>query len=979
MFVIQCKAITASSRVCALMICLIFFLIPGNLVAAATLPDPTPAPAYEETSITLSVKDLGNVEMPGIIVKQGLYLSVTDLFNFLQIKNTSSQKMDSVFGSILNSKDFFLIDHKSGSITYRNKTTRLGKDDLIVTPDGAFLQEALFGKVFGLNIKFHFRDLSADLIAGMELPALKEMRLEQMRQNIRRLHGNPHADTTIGRNRPAFHFGMAEWGFVTSNGINGGHDNRVTLGLGAVVAGGETNLGLYVHNAEKITEKQQFYQWRYVNNENQFIRQITLGKIAVNSISSIYNQVVGVQLTNAPTIYRKSYGTYPTSGFTEPDWVVELFVNSELVDYKKADESGFYNFDIPLVFGNSNIQLKFYGPFGEERSKELIISIPFNFLPYHETQYVASAGFVEDSARSKFFRTSIGYGLNHAATIGAGVEYLSSVTSGKTMPFVNASVRLNSQLLFSADYVYSVRGKAVLDYRLPKDLLIELNYTHYALGQTAINYNYREERKVMLSMPYHSSLYTIYSRLTLDQIVLPRNKYLMADYLISASKGRTSLTMTTFANIYQGTAPYYYSTVALSYRLKNGLVFTPSAQYDYNHKQVISARLAIEKPVFRRGYFNFSVDRTFTSKLTSAFAGLRYEFGFAQTSTDIRTYGRAVYLEEAANGSFIVDKKQKLVMPYNRAVVGRAALAISCFLDLNNNGIKDKGEPRVDGLKIRLNAGRVTYSKKDSTCRIFDLEPYVRYYVELEPGFQNISWRLKAKTLSIMADPNQIKTIEVPVQVLGEVSGMVNRTVEGEDKGVGRMVLNVFNLRSVLVGRTVTESDGSYTFLGLQPGRYTVHIDEAQMSRLGLIGVPEYHVIEIAQELNGDVVEKIDFTVHAGKRSVAKLKFLAKIAAEVPDGMVSTRVARNSKEKFKQIVIQTVSFGSKEVALEVQNMLQKALHKPVTVFFEGQYFKLRISDLNNMEQAYRIRYNLGGLGYYGIILHSSETITSPAP
>ena len=113
---------------------------------------------------------------------------------------------------------------------------------------------------------------------------------------------------------------------------------------------------------------------------------------------------------------------------------MELYVNNVLVDYKKADASGFFTFEVPLVYGNTSVKLQFYGPWGEERSKEKNISIPFNFLPVGEFEYRVSAGIVEDSLSSSFSRANFDFGVTRFLTIGGGVEYLSSLASGKILP-----------------------------------------------------------------------------------------------------------------------------------------------------------------------------------------------------------------------------------------------------------------------------------------------------------------------------------------------------------------------------------------------------------------------------------------------------------------------------------------------------------------------------------------------------------------
>jgi len=142
---------------------------------------------------------------------------------------------------------------------------------------------------------------------------------------------------------------MADWSAYASEEINGKTDTRLNLALGAMIAGGEMTASLNYNNYDPFTEKQQYYLWRYVNNDFKPLRQVMAGKIASQAISSIYNPVLGVQLTNTPTTYRRSFGSYILSDYTEPGWIVELYVNNVLVDYIKADASGFFKFEVPLV------------------------------------------------------------------------------------------------------------------------------------------------------------------------------------------------------------------------------------------------------------------------------------------------------------------------------------------------------------------------------------------------------------------------------------------------------------------------------------------------------------------------------------------------------------------------------------------------------------------------------------------------------
>ena len=275
---------------------------------------------------------------------------------------------------------------------------------MIRTESNLYLKSSYFGKVFGLECIFNFRSLSVIVNSKLELPLIREMRQEEMRKNLTRLKGEVKADTTIGRSYPLFKFGMADWSAIATEELNGKSETRLNLALGAMIAGGEATASIYYNSNNPFSEKQQYYLWRYVNNDFAPMRQVMAGKIATNAISSIYNPVIGVQFTNTPTTYRRSFGSYTLSDKTEPGWIVELYVNNVLVDYVKADASGFFTFEVPLVYGNSIVKLKFFGPWGEERTREQNINIPFNFLPEKTLEYTVSAGIVEDSLRSRFSR-----------------------------------------------------------------------------------------------------------------------------------------------------------------------------------------------------------------------------------------------------------------------------------------------------------------------------------------------------------------------------------------------------------------------------------------------------------------------------------------------------------------------------------------------------------------------------------------------
>jgi len=63
---------------------------------------------------------------------------------------------------------------------------------------------------------------------------------------------------------------------------------------------------------------------------------------------------------------------------------------------------------------------------------------------------------------------------------------------------------------------------------------------------------------------------------------------------------------------------------------------------------------------------------------------------------------------------------------------------------------------------------------RDTVIRIANLESYGNYVLSVNAnGFDNLAWLLKKSAISVTAEPNQFKLIEIPVTVAAEVSGMV--------------------------------------------------------------------------------------------------------------------------------------------------------------------------------------------------------------
>ncbi|MBS4043495.1 MAG: hypothetical protein KGZ59_06740 [Chitinophagaceae bacterium] len=829
---------------------------------------------YDEIVVSLNVQKIGLTEIPIVINNKLAYLPVKEIFDFLKIKANLSLELDHIEGFFISPDNNYTIDKYKNTIQLKDKIIQLDPSDLIKTETSIYLKLEYFSSVFGLDCDFNFRSLSVNMSTKIELPAIKEIQQITFRQNLNRIQGEKKVDTTIKRSFPLFQLGMADWAVFSNQNAGSSTNVRVNFGLGAVILGGETNVYLNANSNVPIRAQEQFYRWRLVNNDFTPLRQLSLGTIFTQSASTLYAPINGIQITNTPSTFRRSFGSYIISDKTEPDWTVELYVNNVLVNYTKADASGFFSFDVPLVYGNSDVKLKYYGPWGEVRTSEQQILIPFNFLPKNQYEYTITSGIVQDDEQSKFTRAAINYGLNKTITFGGGVEYLSTVNKGKPMPFVNASIRLGSNLLFNGEHVKDVISRGILTYTLPSNVRIELNYAKYDKNQTAIrsgknsSNNFLEERKLVAIFPIRTKTFSLFSRLTINQLVLPTSTFNASELMLSGIISNLSVNLTTNMTFSDPSEKIINSNLSITTRLPKGIRLTPLVQYDYIQKNFLRVRTEVEKNIGNRGFVNFTFERDLLRQANFYSLGFRYNFSFAQFSFFGRRANETTTITQAMNGSLLYNQKTKSFITSNLNNVGRGGFIIQPFLDVNGNGIKDEGEQKYYDLGVKINGGRMQLNLKDSSYSVVGLEAYNAYYIDLDKdGFYNIAWRILKPSIKVTVEPNHLKLIHVPISIMGEISGKVWLKNHEGNKGIGRILINIFDNDGNFINKVLSEADGYFSYLGLKPGEYYADLDEAQLLKLKFKNTTEKMYFKIKPSKDGDIVDGVKFQIEAIENS----------------------------------------------------------------------------------------------------------------
>jgi len=160
-------------------------------------------------------------------------------------------------------------------------------------------------------------------------------------------------------------------------------------------------------------------------------------------------------------------------------------------------------------------------------------------------------------------------------------------------------------------------------------------------------------------------------------------------------------------------------------------------------------------------------------------------------------------------------------------------------------------------MAIRSIGGGIREKTKDGTIIFSGLEPYIVHHFILNTANLNrIAWRVEKETFNIRVNPNQLKLIEIPVSVVGEVAGFI---YDSED-GIGGIQINIFNEKEELVVSILSESDGYFSFLGLKSGNYSAQPDSSQLERLDFINIEPIN-FNLNNGQDGDIVDNFEFVL----------------------------------------------------------------------------------------------------------------------
>lgn len=929
------------------------------LVSAACLllqPDISPAQnnsSESEVPLTFRYRGIVSVYVTAYYKDGDFYLPVSQLFNVLEIDHNIDNGSLSVSGLYMGETEY-LIDFNRRIGQAGNKNIELHQDDILISEIDFFIKPSVLDKLFGLTFTVDFNNLTLDLETEDVMPVVARYQREQKRKHLDR--NQPRFDRDYYPLQYDRQYGIMDGGFMDYN-ISGIYTPQSQLftfsnAIGMEIFGGDVQGNTFGSvSGDRSSFTTDNLRWRYVQRNSNLFSSATVGQTSSEGIAS--RSFTGAKITNKPVEPRLLFDRYIIDGNVPPQSEVELYLNNSLVDFQETDQSGNYRFVVPLTYGSTDYAVRIYRPSGQSVERSSRIQIPFDYVPPGEVDYAISGGQLDDPILGSIERGYIGEaslsaGITRWLTTRASAEYLSDFHD-KTPSFTGT---LNARLF--SNYLISLNANSENFYRFTTSVI----YGSGASWNLNYDYNPGDSRLYNIGGSDHQGRLNLFTPFRIGNV--PLNMRWSSTYQrrgtseqlryradLNTRLGRLNIRFgyqdQQAGELQLRTTPASRLTNSYTYSLGRhsgipsylkGIFVRGQLTYLPAFKQLEEVEMQLSRDFFQTGRVQLAYGHNFLGNFNSLSFNLTIDFNKVRSNTTTRSNASDYSISQNFRGSVALDPNEGRLMLNNRQQVGQSGAAVRLFLDNNNDGsYQEEIDDTIDDPAVRLNRSGGRTTVKGGVNYISQLLPYYRYDMEINKSrLSNPLLVPELENFSIVTDPNQFKTIEIPFYLSGVISGIVQRKLnDGSKRGISGLRLYLESrydstgTRKYHSEEIRTFSDGSFYTYEVPPGNYNLYLDRNQLEFINGRIEPDTMQVEVRSRAEGDFIDGLTFNVHPSEEDMKEESVIAD--AETPDEFNGDRVYQ----------IQIGSYSSRERA---ENVIRNASSRL------GDSFD--ISEMNNL-------------------------------
>lgn len=805
------------------------------------------------------------------------YLPINELFTLLQID--SEQNGLKVEGTFTGDLSKYVLDFENLSAKLGNKTINLTQEDFILKELDTYITEEIFSELFQLNFSVNFNSLNLQLQTDQIIPVVERVKRDQTRR-VSSIEGveEEYYPLRGDRERKILSGGFLDYN-ITGNKNPEDYSLNVNSSIGLQLAGGSVQGSIFSNNSKESSSFRTFnLRWLYGFTDGSLVSKITLGQSNLSGVSN--DPFTGIKITNEPLQFRRFFEDYEIEGNTFPDSEIELYLNNRLVDYQLADGNGRYRFLTPLFYGSNQMDLKIYGPSGQQIERNSRIQVPFTFLPKGEINYTLDVGMLDNpvlgsTTKDLVTQANTTIGLTNWLTSKFGIDYYYNENEqGNNIPYLSS--RLSARVL--KNYIVNVEGVSNAYYRsnvsaiFPNSSSLSFDYTNFFSSSRLFNnsdnssqiitsafypfkvfglsfdirgsgfFRFREENT------FNSYRFNLGTRIRSFRLQIAHSDRLIDDYnpfaFSNSSLIESSLTYT---------VPRKRSTP----EALRGLFLRGQLNYLPSFSEIESVEFLASRTLFENGRAQLSFGKNYINGFSSVRFSLILDFNKARTNTIVNTFRGNYNYTQSVSGSIAYDPNYKNFLFTSRNQVGRSGAAVKLFVDNNGNNTFDEEDDLIPDGVINIGRSGSSTTTKNGVLYYTQLQSFFKYNMEMnKSSIKNPMLVPEIDQFSVITDPNTFKKIEIPFYMSGVIEGLVERKRLNENpQGIGGLKLILNSKTKDYRKELRTFSDGSFYDYEIPPGDYELFVDPNQLEILNVSSSPEKIDFVVNAIPDGDFVE----------------------------------------------------------------------------------------------------------------------------
>ncbi len=558
---------------------------------------------------------------------------------------------------------------------------------------------------------------------------------------------------------------------------------------------------------------------------------------------------IGLSVSRRPVNYSRKFGAVTIEDMATPGWEIELYRGGILLETSTVPADGRYVFeDVETLFGVNRFEIKLYGPYGEEEVQHKNIRITSTQLKsgeYGFSSYVLDAGNkllegINGESRAfnpDTFGFAYDYGLNDKLTLGFNLTQKED-NQNKTQQFVGtelqtsipgALISLNASHQLGEGYagLFSVVG------RLWDSTTYQFNYEKDNNFQTEDTNLDRDLISASMSGRLFKTGYT--NAVTFNGS--DQSDILNVINRVSGRVGKLNLTnnLTYQETQFKGgndsnDTETFTGDFSVAGRLSSDLRLSGSLRYDLkDNAEIDQFRLNTGYRITDKMNFNsqleYTPDSTNKWRINNSLAWSAKNATFHSSVSYDANDQWSVSLGLTFSLGYDHHNNNWMMNAKNMASLG--TLDINSYLDQNNNQQLDEGDVALPGVKFghsKLWEGIVSNEEGKVVL------PFISTF---SPTPVSPSWvegvSPSTRSYSIYTHPGSRISAQIPFTVKTTISGFILLNDENGEPLANTNVL-LKDHSGNTSGRTLSDEDGYYEFIDIEPGRYQIFIDPAALT-----------------------------------------------------------------------------------------------------------------------------------------------------